>query len=194
MKVVIANSLATDIVDPVFAAPGQYASFDVLVGVYGYSVQIFADFLGYTNIAIGIALLLGFQFPTNFDAPYTALSVRDFWRRWHMTLSRWLRDYLYIPLGGNHGSRAETYRNLMLVMLIGGLWHGASWTFVVWGGMHGARARRRALARRSPSRPRASRAAGHAAPAIPPPAGDVQLRLLRCGSSFGLTRSGQPVT
>ena len=137
MKVVIANSLATDIVDPVFAAPGQYASFDVLVGVYGYSVQIFADFLGYTNIAIGIALLLGFQFPRNFDAPYTALSVRDFWRRWHMTLSRWLRDYLYIPLGGNHGSRAETYRNLMLVMLIGGLWHGASWTFVVWGGMHG---------------------------------------------------------
>ena len=92
MKVVIANSLATDIVDPVFASPGQYASLDVLVGVYGYSVQIFADFLGYTNIAIGIALLLGFQFPTNFDAPYTALSVRDFWRRWHMTLSRWLRD------------------------------------------------------------------------------------------------------
>jgi D-alanyl-lipoteichoic acid acyltransferase DltB (MBOAT superfamily) len=137
MKVVIANTLATRIVDGVFAAPDQYASLDVLVGMYGYAVQIFADFLGYTNIAIGLALLLGYRFPTNFDAPYAALSVTDFWRRWHMTLSRWLRDYLYIPLGGNRGSRAQTYRNLMLVMLIGGLWHGASWTFVVWGGMHG---------------------------------------------------------
>jgi D-alanyl-lipoteichoic acid acyltransferase DltB (MBOAT superfamily) len=137
MKVVIANTLATEIVDGVFSWPDQYAALDVLVGVYGYAVQIFADFLGYTNIAIGLALLLGYRFPTNFDAPYTALSVGDFWHRWHMTLSRWLRDYLYIPLGGNRGSRAATYRNLMLVMLIGGLWHGASWTFVVWGGIHG---------------------------------------------------------
>lgn len=137
MKVVIANELATGIVDQVFGAPNQHSSLEVLVGVYGYSVQIYADFFGYTNIAIGIALLLGFTFPQNFDAPYSALSITDFWRRWHMTLSRWLRDYLYIPLGGNrHGSLA-TYRNLMLTMLIGGLWHGAGWTFVVWGGIHG---------------------------------------------------------
>jgi alginate O-acetyltransferase complex protein AlgI len=137
MKVVIASYLATQIVDPVFAAPEQYSSVDVLVGIYGYAVQIFADFLGYTNIAIGLALLLGFEFPTNFNAPYAATSVRDFWRRWHMTLSRWLRDYLYIPLGGNRHGRLATYRNLMLVMLLGGLWHGAAWTFVVWGGIHG---------------------------------------------------------
>jgi D-alanyl-lipoteichoic acid acyltransferase DltB (MBOAT superfamily) len=100
-------------------------------------VQIFADFCGYTNIAIGIALLLGFEFPQNFASPYTAVSLQDFWRRWHMTLSRWLRDYLYIPLGGNRKGRLLTYRNLMLTMLLGGLWHGAAWTFVVWGGIHG---------------------------------------------------------
>jgi len=88
-------------------------------------------------MAIGLALLLGFQFPANFDAPYTATSIQDFWRRWHMTLSRWLRDYLYIPLGGNRGSRRQTYRNLLLTMLLGGLWHGAAWTFVIWGGIHG---------------------------------------------------------
>jgi len=137
MKVVIASYLATEIVDGVFAAPEQYSSLDVLVGIYGYAVQIFADFLGYTNIAIGLALLLGYEFPTNFNAPYTATSVRDFWHRWHMTLSRWLRDYLYIPLGGSRGGRLATYRNLMIVMLLGGLWHGAAWTFVVWGGIHG---------------------------------------------------------
>ena len=137
MKVVIANELATGIVDPVFGAPSQHSSLEVLVGIYGYAVQIYADFFGYTNIAIGIALLLGFTFPQNFDAPYTALSITDFWRRWHMTLSRWLRDYLYIPLGGNRHGALATYRNLMLTMLIGGLWHGAGWTFVVWGGIHG---------------------------------------------------------
>jgi D-alanyl-lipoteichoic acid acyltransferase DltB (MBOAT superfamily) len=101
-------------------------------------VQIFADFCGYTNIAIGVALLLGFEFPQNFNAPYTAVTLQDFWRRWHMTLSRWLRDYLYIPLGGNRKGELFTYRNLMLTMLLGGLWHGAAWTFVVWGGIHGA--------------------------------------------------------
>ena len=137
MKVVIASYLASQIVDGVFAAPEQYSSLDVLMGIYGYAVQIFADFLGYTNMAIGLALLLGYQFPTNFNAPYTATSVRDFWHRWHMTLSRWLRDYLYIPLGGSRGSRLATYRNLMIVMLLGGLWHGAAWTFVIWGGIHG---------------------------------------------------------
>jgi len=137
MKVVVANELATGIVDEVFGAPNQHSSLDVLVGIYAYAVQIYADFFGYTNIAIGIALLLGFTFPQNFDAPYTALSITDFWRRWHMTLSRWLRDYLYIPLGGNRQGSLATYRNLMLTMLIGGLWHGAGWTFVVWGGIHG---------------------------------------------------------
>ena len=88
-------------------------------------------------MAIGLALLLGYQLPQNFDRPYLALSLRDFWRRWHMTLSRWLRDYLYIPLGGSRGGRLKTYRNLMITMLLGGLWHGASWTFVFWGGIHG---------------------------------------------------------
>ena len=138
MKVVIANHLANGIVDDVFGAPGQHSSLEVLVGIYAYAVQIYADFFGYTNIAIGIALLLGFRFPQNFDAPYSAVSIQDFWRRWHMTLSRWLRDYVYIPLGGNRGSRLFTFRNLMLTMLIGGLWHGAGWTFVAWGAIHGA--------------------------------------------------------
>jgi alginate O-acetyltransferase complex protein AlgI len=137
LKVVIANHLATHIVDEVFAAPNRHSSLEVLVAVYAYAVQIFADFCGYTNIAIGVALLLGFNFPQNFDGPYTAVSLQDFWRRWHMTLSRWLRDYLYIPLGGNRKGRLMTYRNLMLTMLLGGLWHGAAWTFVVWGGIHG---------------------------------------------------------
>jgi D-alanyl-lipoteichoic acid acyltransferase DltB (MBOAT superfamily) len=138
MKVVIANHLATNIVDQVFGAPSQRSSLEVLVGVYAYAVQIYADFFGYTNMAIGLALLLGFRFPQNFDAPYSATSISDFWRRWHMTLSRWLRDYLYIPLGGNRGGRLLTYRNLMLTMLLGGLWHGAGWTFVAWGGVHGS--------------------------------------------------------
>ncbi|HEY8218346.1 MAG TPA: MBOAT family protein [Acidimicrobiia bacterium] len=136
-KVVIANLLATEIVDPVFASPLQHSSLEVLVAIYGYAVQIYADFSGYTDMAIGLALLLGFRFPQNFDSPYTAESIQDFWRRWHMTLSRWLRDYLYIPLGGNRRSSRRTYVNLMLTMLLGGLWHGAAWTFVVWGGIHG---------------------------------------------------------
>ena len=137
LKVVIANHLATHIVDDVFAAPERHSSLEVLMAVYGYAVQIFADFCGYTNIAIGAALLLGFEFPQNFASPYTAVSLQDFWRRWHMTLSRWLRDYLYIPLGGNRKGRLLTYRNLLLTMFLGGLWHGAAWTFVVWGGIHG---------------------------------------------------------
>ncbi len=136
-KVVIANYLASSIVDEVFAAPGQHSSLEILIAVYAYAVQIYADFSGYTDMAIGIALLLGFSFPRNFDSPYAATSVQDFWRRWHMTLSRWLRDYVYIPLGGNRRGSILTYRNLMLTMLLGGLWHGAAWTFVVWGGLHG---------------------------------------------------------
>jgi D-alanyl-lipoteichoic acid acyltransferase DltB (MBOAT superfamily) len=137
LKVVVSSYLAGAIVDEVFAAPANYSSLEILFAIYGYAFQIYSDFAGYTNIAIGIALLLGVRFPPNFNAPYTALSLQDFWRRWHMTLSRFLRDYLYIPMGGSRGSKAATYRNLMLTMLIGGLWHGAAWTFVVWGGIHG---------------------------------------------------------
>jgi alginate O-acetyltransferase complex protein AlgI len=136
-KVVISSFLATNLVDPVFANPGEYSALENLVAVYGYAIQIYADFSGYTDIAIGCALLLGFRFPQNFDQPYRALSIQDFWRRWHMTLSRWLRDYLYIPLGGNRGSTGFVHRNLFLTMLLGGLWHGAAWTFVAWGALHG---------------------------------------------------------
>jgi alginate O-acetyltransferase complex protein AlgI len=138
LKVVISSYLATQIVDQVFANPSQHSSPETLMAIYGYAVQIFADFAGYTNIAIGVALLLGFQFPQNFEAPYTSQSIQEFWRRWHITLSRWLRDYVYIPLGGNRRGRRRTYINLMATMLLGGLWHGASWTFVAWGGLHGA--------------------------------------------------------
>ena len=137
-KLVIADALAGRLVDSVFNTPGQHSALEILVGIYGYAVQIFCDFSAYSEMAIGIALLLGFQFPENFDAPYTATDLQDFWRRWHMSLSRWLRDYLYIPLGGNRGSPSRTYRNLMLTMLLGGLWHGAAWNFVIWGGIHGA--------------------------------------------------------
>ena len=156
-KVVIANYLASHIVDQVFGAPGQHSSLEILIGIYAYAVQIYADFSGYTDIAIGLALLLGFKFPQNFDSPYAAVSLQDFWRRWHMTLSRWLRDYLYIPLGGNRKGTIITYRNLMLTMLIGGLWHGAGWTFIVWGGIHGVGLVLRALAQRAAGLRRAGR-------------------------------------
>ncbi len=136
-KIVLADVLATRIVDPVFGSPQTHSALEVWTAIYGYAVQIYCDFSAYTDMAIGLALLLGFRFPQNFDRPYAARSLQDFWRRWHMTLSRWLRDYLYIPLGGSRGSSAKTYRNVMLTMLIGGLWHGASWTFVIWGGIHG---------------------------------------------------------
>jgi D-alanyl-lipoteichoic acid acyltransferase DltB (MBOAT superfamily) len=136
-KVVVADNLGRWIVDPVFANPRGFNAAENLVSVYGYAVQIYADFSGYTDIAIGLALLLGIRFPPNFDAPYRAVSLQDFWRRWHMTLSRWLRDYLYIPLGGNRRGELRTYVNLALTMLLGGLWHGANWRFVVWGGIHG---------------------------------------------------------
>ena len=137
-KMLIADFLATRLVDGVFTTPGQYSSLEVLVGIVGYSVQIYCDFSAYADIAIGVSLLLGFELPDNFNAPYTAVSVQDFWRRWHMTLSRWLRDYLYIPLGGNRKGRTRTYVNLMLTMVLGGLWHGAGWTFIFWGFLYGA--------------------------------------------------------
>ena len=124
--------------DGVFSAPGQYSSLDVVVGIHAYAVQIYCDFSGYSDMAIGIALLLGFTLPVNFNRPYTATSMRDFWRRWHITLSSWLRDYLYIPLGGSRRSAVATYRNVVITMVLAGLWHGAGWTFLVWGGLHGA--------------------------------------------------------
>jgi alginate O-acetyltransferase complex protein AlgI len=136
-KVVVSSYLATQIVDPVFGDPAQRSAPDALFGILGYAIVIYADFSGYTDIAIGVAKLLGFQFPRNFDRPYSARSIQDFWRRWHMTLSRWLRDYLYIPLGGNRRGEQRTYVNIMVTMILGGLWHGAAWTFVFWGAYHG---------------------------------------------------------
>ena len=108
------------------------------IGLISYTVQIYFDFAGYSNMAIGLGIVLGFTFPRNFRMPYTSLSITEFWRRWHMSLSSWLRDYLYIPLGGNRGTNAQTYRNLIMVFLLCGLWHGANWTFVLWGVWHGA--------------------------------------------------------
>ena len=136
-KVVMADYLAVNLVDRVFDLPERFGSLEVLAGVYGYALQIYGDFSGYCDIAIGAALLLGVELPKNFDAPYKAASLQEFWRRWHITLSEWLRDYLYIALGGSRGSRARTALNLLLTMLLGGLWHGANVTFVIWGGLHG---------------------------------------------------------
>lgn len=136
-KVVLAQLLASALVDPVFEAPGEHSSLEVLLGIYGYAAQIFCDFSGYTDLAIGSAALLGYSMPENFDAPYAAKSPQDFWRRWHISLSSWLRDYLFIPLGGSKGGPARTAAALGLTMVLGGLWHGAAWTFVVWGTFHG---------------------------------------------------------
>lgn len=137
-KVIIANILSVALVDPVFLAPSEYSSLDVLLALYGYAMQIYCDFSGYSDLAIGLAKLLGYRFPENFNQPYRSQSIQEFWRRWHMSLSSWLKDYLYIPMGGSKGSQWETYRNLFLTMLIGGLWHGASWNFIFWGGLHGS--------------------------------------------------------
>ena len=136
-KMVLADVLGAQLVDGVFADPGGATGLETLLGIYGYALQIYGDFSGYSDIAIGIALLLGFRFPVNFNQPYRALSLQDFWRRWHISLSSWLRDYLYIGIGGSRGGRARTARNLMATMLLGGLWHGAGWTFVLWGAIHG---------------------------------------------------------
>lgn len=137
-KTVIASELAAGIVDPVFFDPTAYGALDLLAAVYAYAVQIYCDFSAYSDMAIGFAALLGYRFPRNFDQPYRAASLQDFWRRWHISLSSWLRDYLYIPLGGGRGSLWKGCRNVMITMLLGGVWHGAAWTFVAWGGLHGA--------------------------------------------------------
>lgn len=136
-KIALADTLAIAIVDRVFDTPGHFTSIEVLAGVYGYAFQIYLDFSAYSDIAIGSAEVLGFDLPENFRTPYRSASLQEFWRRWHISLSTWLRDYLYIALGGSRGAAWRTYLNLALTMLLGGLWHGASWTFVVWGGLHG---------------------------------------------------------
>lgn len=136
-KIVLANWLAANLADPVFAWPEIYSGPDILLAVYAYAVQIYCDFSAYSDMAIGTALLLGFHFPANFNAPYAATTLQDFWRRWHMSLSSWLRDYLYIPLGGSRRGVGRTYVNLLLTFVLGGLWHGAAWTFLLWGAFHG---------------------------------------------------------
>lgn len=136
-KVVVATYLQTHLVDGAFSAPENHSSLELLLGLYAYSMQVYADFSGYTDIAIGCALLLGFHLPENFNRPYAATSIGDFWRRWHITYSTWLRDYVYFSLGGSRTGRLQTYFNLMITFLLGGFWHGARWGYVAWGGIHG---------------------------------------------------------
>lgn len=135
-KIVVADTLAI-YVDAVHANPAGFGTAELWICAYAFAFQIYYDFAGYSDMAIGLALLFGFRFPENFHRPYMATNIAEFWRRWHISLSTWLRDYLYIPLGGNRGDRLSTYRNLLLTMLLGGLWHGANWTFLAWGLFHG---------------------------------------------------------
>jgi D-alanyl-lipoteichoic acid acyltransferase DltB (MBOAT superfamily) len=136
-KGVIADYISINYVDRVFENPTLFSGVENLIAVYGYAMQIYCDFSGYSDMAIGLAALLGFDLPINFDTPYKARSITEFWRRWHISLSTWLRDYLYVPLGGNRKGKPRQYANLLITMLLGGLWHGASWNFVFWGGLHG---------------------------------------------------------
>ena len=159
-KVVIADFISINLVDRVFSLPEMYTSGEVLAAIYGYALQIYADFSGYTDIAIGSALLLGFHIPPNFDKPYLARNLRDFWRRWHISLSTWFRDYLYIPLGGSRKGSWRTYLNLWVVMLLCGLWHGAEWKFVLWGALHGVGQMATRLWQRAVGRDRARTAWG----------------------------------
>jgi D-alanyl-lipoteichoic acid acyltransferase DltB (MBOAT superfamily) len=136
-KAVISDYISANFVDRIFETPTLFTGIENLFGLYGYALQIYCDFSGYSDMAIGIALLLGFHFNENFNAPYKAKNITDFWRRWHISLSTWLKDYLYISLGGNRHGRVRTYFNLIITMLLGGLWHGASFRFIIWGGLHG---------------------------------------------------------
>ena len=137
-KMVVANYLSVLLVDPVFGFPDGQNWLSALTAMLGYAVQIYCDFSGYSDIAIGVALLLGYHFHRNFDQPYRAASLREFWQRWHISLSTWIRDYLYIPLGGNRGGPGRRTATLMATMTLAGLWHGAGWTFLAWGFLHGA--------------------------------------------------------
>jgi D-alanyl-lipoteichoic acid acyltransferase DltB (MBOAT superfamily) len=136
-KVVLSSLLATRLVDEAFLAPGHFSSLELLVAMYGYTVQIYLDFSGYTDMARGLALLLGFQLPENFAYPYAATNIGEYWRRWHMTFSSWLRDYIYFPLGGSRCSPLRAYFNVFVTFVVCGLWHGSRWTFVLWGALHG---------------------------------------------------------
>jgi len=136
-KCIISDYISLNFVDRIFDAPLLYTGLENLLGVYGYALQIYCDFSGYSDMAIGIALLLGYRFNINFDSPYKSATITEFWRRWHISLSSWLKDYLYIALGGNRKGKTRTYINLMVTMLLGGLWHGASMNFIIWGGLHG---------------------------------------------------------
>jgi alginate O-acetyltransferase complex protein AlgI len=135
MKLLVADSVAP-LADRIFALEAPTMA-EAWLGALAYSIQLFFDFAGYSAMAIGLGLMIGFRFVENFDAPYISRSITEFWHRWHISLSNWLRDYLYIPLGGNRAGRFRTYRNLVLTMALGGLWHGANWTFVLWGLWHG---------------------------------------------------------
>ena len=137
-KTIIADFISSNFVDRIFDQPTLYTGLENLFGVYGYALQIYCDFSGYSDMAIGIALLMGFHFNLNFDSPYQSKNITEFWRRWHISLSTWLKDYLYISLGGNRKGKIRTYINLFITMLLGGLWHGAGFRFVLWGAMHGA--------------------------------------------------------
>ncbi len=136
-KLIISDFITQNFVNYIFDDPSRYTGLECLFAVYGYAVVIYCDFSGYSDVAIGIAKWLGFSIPINFKSPYQSKNIAEFWRRWHISLSSWLRDYLYIPLGGNRKGMVRTYINLMVTMLLGGLWHGASWNFIVWGGLHG---------------------------------------------------------
>ncbi len=136
-KVIISDFIYVNFVQYIFDDPGRHTGLECLLAVYGYAMVIYCDFSGYSDMAIGLAKWMGFEININFLSPYQSASITEFWRRWHISLSSWLRDYLYIPLGGNRKGKAHQYANLMITMLIGGLWHGANWTFIVWGGLHG---------------------------------------------------------
>lgn len=137
-KVVLATFLQTHLVDDIFAAPENYGALELLVAAYGYTIQIYCDFSGYTDMARGLGLLLGFHLPENFNQPYRSRSLAEFWRRWHMTFGNWLRDYIYFPLGGGRRSPLRVYLNLMITLVVAGFWHGAHWKYVLWGGIHGS--------------------------------------------------------
>lgn len=136
-KILISDYISINFVDRIFESPWSYSGFENLMAMYGYAIQIYCDFSGYTDIAIGVAVLLGFRLPLNFNSPYKATDITDFWRRWHISLSSFLRDYLYIPLGGNRKGKIRTYINLIITMVLGGLWHGAHFRFIIWGVLHG---------------------------------------------------------
>ncbi len=135
-KVVVADFLAVNLVDRVFSQPHIFSSVEILIGLYAYTMQIYCDFSGYTDVAIGSARLLGYRLPENFMRPYRAKTVAEFWRKWHMTLSTWLRHYVFFPLGGSRGTIWQTHRNTMITLVLIGLWHGANWTFVIYGALH----------------------------------------------------------